>query len=398
MTLRFPGRGRRFGLALAVAVLGVASVATPAAAVSITLRTTASGLSHPVYVTHAGDSRLFIVEQAGRIRVRQSNGSISTFLDIRTRVGYDGGERGLFSIAFHPDYRDPARWGRQRFYVNYIDRTSSHNIVLSEFRTSSTNPNVASASTERVLLRIPHATYSNHNGGLVAFGPDKRLYLSTGDGGGGGDPLNNAQNKDSLLGKLLRISPIDADPTSGPNYGVPTDNPFYGGIAGRDEIWQYGLRNPWRYSFDHATGDLWIGDVGQNNWEEVDFASNAGGLGRGWNWGWDVMEGNHCYPPSVSTCNTAGKQRPLLEYATHVSGRCTVIGGYRYRGPTSSLTGRYLFADFCSGEIWYYNSMAPGRKVLLLNTSLMFTSFGEAMNGYVYVTATNGAVYRIAPS
>jgi glucose/arabinose dehydrogenase len=378
--------------------VGLSGTAGPASAVTITLRTTATGFSSPVFLTNAGDSRLFVVEQRGRIKVRQISGTIRTFLDITGRVSQDGGERGLFSIAFHPDYRDSARWGYRRLYVNFTDRLGD--IILSEFRTSATNANFVSASTERKLMTISHRTYTNHNGGQVVFGPDKRLYFSTGDGGGSGDTANNAQNRNSLLGKIIRISPFDPAPGSGLNYGVPTDNPFYGAVSGRDELWAYGLRNPWRFSFDPTRGDLVIADVGQDRYEEVDLSrANSSHLnaGRGLNYGWRCYEANAVY--NFTGCSSSGKTFPVAVYS-HSLG-CSITGGYVDRRTTSALYRRYIFGDYCSGRIWSINADVAGSQTpsLLKDTSLNISSFGRGYTGELYVVShSNGTIYRIAAS
>jgi glucose/arabinose dehydrogenase len=398
MTMRLARRARRFALALTVAAMALAGLATPASALTITLRTTATGFSSPVFLTNAGDSRLFIVEQGGRIKVRHTTGAIGTFLDITGRVSQDGGERGLLSVAFHPDYADSARWGYRRLYVNFTDRTGD--IILSEFRRNSTNANFASVSSERRLLTISHRTHANHNGGQVVFGPDKRLYLSTGDGGGTGDTANNAQNRNSLLGKIIRISPLDPSPGTGLNYAIPTDNPFYGATFGRDEVWAYGLRNPWRFSFDSTRGDLLIADVGQSRWEEVNLSrANASHLnaGRGLNYGWRCYEGNVTY--NFTGCSSAGKTFPVAVYS-HTLG-CSITGGYVDRRATSALNQRYIFGDFCSGRIWSINADTSGAQSpsLLLDTSLNISSFGRGYTGELYVVSySNGRIYRIAAS
>ncbi len=351
-----------------------------------------AGLSSPVFITsaHDGTNRLFIVEQAGRIKVLKPDGSIRStpFLSM-TGATSGGFEQGLLGLAFHPNYET-----NRRLYVYFTN--NDWDIVVREYRVSATNKNVVDKSTKRKILEINHPGESNHNGGMMAFGPDGYLYIGTGDGGGTGDPDNSAQNKDSLLGKMLRI---DVNGRTGSKaYGIPPSNPYVG-VAGANEIWQIGLRNPWRFSFDRANGNLWIGDVGQMVSEEVDRATNtASGPGRGINWGWRVLEGFNCYNPS-SGCNTAGKTMPLLEYG-HGGGRCSITGGYVYRGSAiPALVGGYVFADFCSGEIWVTDATAtsPAAKTLLLDTSLSIASFGETLNGELYVVNRNGSVYQVVP-
>ncbi len=296
---RRPALGALVGLALTVALAVPSGGARAASDPVIALEPVVTGLERPVLVTHAGDSRLFVVEQVGRVRVI-AGGTLraNAFLDISGRIS-TGGERGLLGLAFHPAYASNGR-----FFVFYT-RADDGDIQISEFRRSAGDPHRADAASERAILRVEHSTYSNHNGGTLAFGPDGYLYIGTGDGGGGGDPLGNAQDKLSRLGKLLRID-VDT-PSSTIPYEVPADNPFVG-RAGDDLIWSYGLRNPWRFSFDRATGDLWIGDVGQGSWEEIDRARRIAGGGRGLDFGWNVLEGDHCY--GATTCVRTGRTPP----------------------------------------------------------------------------------------
>ena len=378
-------RARRFLAAalLAVALLLPAPPGGPpnaAAAPVLELEPVVTGLAGPVLVTHAGDERLFIVEQTGRIRVL-SGGNVLTFLDIEDRV-LDGGERGLLGLAFHPQYASNGR-----FFVFYT--RSDGDLQISEFERSAGDANAAD-TTERELLRIEHSANTNHNGGMLAFGPDGKLYIGTGDGGGRGDPLGSGQNINSQLGKILRMDVDVASPATQP----PSDNPFVG-ITGDDLVWSLGLRNPWRFSFDRATGDLWVADVGQGSWEEVNRATAASGHGRGVNFGWNVMEGAHCY--NATSCNQSGLTLPLAEYG-HGSGDCSVTGGYVYRGSAApALAGRYLFGDYCSGRIWSVSAGGPATQtpMLLADTSHNITSFGEDAAGHVYVVAHAGAVYRL---
>ncbi len=337
-----------------------------------------AGLDHPLYLTHAGDNskRLFVVEQGGRIRVLEQ-GALTPlpFLDITDRVR-SGGEQGLLGLAFHPDYR-----ANGRFFVNYTRRPDGAT-VIAEYRRGARN--VASRQ-ERLLLLIPQP-YSNHNGGMVAFGPDGLLYLGLGDGGAGGDPHNNGQDPDNLLGKILRIDVDHGDP-----YAIPADNPFAKG-GGKPEVYAWGLRNPWRFSFDAATGDLWAADVGQYKWEEVDRVV------RGGNYGWRIMEGMHCFKPAVS-CDMTGLVAPVVEY-DHAGGRCSITGGYVYRGKAAPrLNGLYLYADYCSGELFGFRpgGKAPvdGNAGLLLKTSMRISSFGVDEEDEVYVINHGGAVYRV---
>ncbi len=349
-----------------------------------------AGLSNPVFITsaHDGTGRLFIVEQPGRIKILKPDGTIRStpFLDI-TGATSGGFEQGLLGLAFHPNYET-----NRRLYVYFT--SNDWDIVIREYRASSTNKSVVDKSTKRKILEINHPGEDNHNGGMMAFGTDGYLYLGTGDGGGSGDPDNSAQDKDSLLGKMLRINVNGS--TNGKPYAIPSDNPYVG-VAGANEIWQIGLRNPWRWSFDRANGDLWIGDVGQTEWEEVDVARDtASGPGRGIHWGWRTLEGTHCFNPPTG-CSTAGKTPPQLEYQ-HNNGRCSITGGYVYRGTAiPELVGGFVFADFCTGEIWVTNASAtaPAAKTLLLDTSLSISSFGETSSGELYVVNRGGSDYQI---
>jgi glucose/arabinose dehydrogenase len=356
---------------------------TPAVSTgTIKLTPVASGLSSPVLITsaHDGTGRLFIVEQTGRIRVLAGGSVLSTpLLDIRSSVS-NGGEQGLLGLAFHPNFRN-----NHKFYVDFTNL--SGNTVIREYRTSTANPNRVAAGSGRTLLQI-HQPFSNHNGGNLAFGPDGLLYIGMGDGGSGGDPGNRAQSKDTLLGKMLRINVNTR--TGSKAYGIPKSNPYVG-KPGRNEIYQRGLRNPWRFSFDRSTGKLWIGDVGQNRYEEIDRGGRAGT-----NWGWRQMEGYHCYLPS-SGCSRSGKALPVLNYA-HAAGRCAVTGGYVYRGSAiPALKGWYVFGDYCSGEIWAIPSTAGAHasRTLLRNTGFQISSFGQNANGELYVVDLGGTVYRI---
>jgi glucose/arabinose dehydrogenase len=349
----------------------------------------ASGLSKPDFLSDApdGTSRLFIVEKTGRIKILSHGRVRSTpFLNISGQVS-TGSEQGLLGLAFHP------RFGTNRkLYVNFTNRAGD--TIIREYKVYKSNRNLVNPSTGRTILKIDQP-YANHNGGMLAFGPDGYLYIGMGDGGSGGDPGGRAQKVSSLLGKILRIGVNSRD--SGLQYHIPAGNPYVG-VTGRNEIWQRGLRNPWRFSFDRSTGDLWIGDVGQGAWEEVDRARASGtGPGKAINWGWNILEGTHCYPPSVSSCSTSGKTAPLLEF-DHNNGRCAVTGGYVYRGSAIPvLRGGYVFGDYCSGEIWVTtaSASAPAAKTLLLNTSLLISSFGETNRGELYVTDLGGRLYKI---
>lgn len=341
-----------------------------------------SGLAKPLDLTFLpdGSGTFLVLEQVGTIRVVQ-NGSVlpDPFLDITDRVGSGGSEQGLLGIALHPDYANNGF-----FYVNYTDQ--SGDTVIARFTRSGDDPNKADSASEKVLLQVDQP-YANHNGGSMVFGPDGYLYMGLGDGGSAGDPQGNGQSLDTRLGKLLRVDVNNSDP-----YAIPADNPFAQG--GTPEIWVYGLRNPWRFSFDRLTGDLYIGDVGQNEWEEIDF-SPAGSAG-GTNFGWDFREGTHPYegtPPADASLTD-----PIFEYA-HGEG-CSVTGGYVYRGQAlPEFRGIYLFADYCSGRLWGSLHGADGAwqtQLLFSQTGMNITSFGQDGQGEIYlVNQQDGGVYRL---
>jgi hypothetical protein len=364
------------------------AAATPLPSVKISLARIVSGLGSSIGVVSAGDSRLFVIVQTGKILIVDGGAVKGTFLDISDRIS-SGTERGLIGLAFHPQYASNGR-----FFVRYTDKTGD--VRISEFHVSS-DPNKADATSERSLLTVSHRLAPNHNGGTIAFGPDGYLYIGTGDGGGAGDPNGNGQKLSVLLGKMLRI---DVDRTSGSlNYAIPADNPFVGQSGKRAEIWAYGLRNPYGFSFDKATGDLWIADVGQDHWEEVDRATAADGLGRGANYGWNVIEGGHCYAPAAG-CDTSGKVMPLAEY-NHGSGDstgCSIIGGFVYRGSAHpELVGRYFFGDYCSGKIWDLAAAGPAPQTVqdLDSSGLKITGWGQGADGELYVVATDGGLYQL---
>jgi len=348
----------------------------------------ARNLSNPVFITHSGDGsgRLYIVEKGGRIRILQNGTLRSTpFLNLSAKVS-GGSEQGLLGLAFHPSYVDNGK-----FYVNYTN--TSGDTVIAQYTRSTANPNVANP-TGSTLLTIDQP-YSNHNGGMLAFGPDRYLYVGMGDGGSSGDPGNRAQNLNTMLGKILRI---DVDNVAGgKKYAIPPGNPF-AGVSGLDEIWSFGLRNPWRFSFDRRTGDMWIGDVGQNRYEEINRSPAVNGVdaGKGLNYGWRVLEGNACFNPS-SGCNKAGKVPPMAVYS-HSAG-CSVTGGYVYRGLAyRGLVGGYVFGDFCSGRIWTLRAHGPAAQapVLMADTKLSISSFGEGTDGTIYVTdLASGDIWAI---
>jgi glucose/arabinose dehydrogenase len=340
-----------------------------------------SGLASPVFVTSArdGSARLYIVERGGRVLVFALGAPPTTFLDLSASV-VAGGERGLLGLAFHPAYASSGR-----FFV-YYTRAGDGALVIAEHQRSA-DPDVAQPGG-RVLLTIAHPGQSNHNGGMLAFGQDGYLYIGVGDGGGANDPPNNAQNADQLLGKILRIDVDRSDPAVGTPYAAPADNPFVG-MAGRDEIFATGMRNPWRFAFDRANGQLWVADVGQASSEEVDAPIERGG-----NYGWRVYEGTRCTNNDAALCNPGAYVPPLFEYA-HTLGRCSITGGYVYRGARGTLApGTYVFADFCTGEIFGWDGVS---QRLLLDTTLALVSFGEDEGGELYAVDLDGAVYRLVP-
>ena len=369
----------RSGLLGLTILLWINPIATADGFPSIRLVRVVTGLASPVFVTDPGDGRLFVVEQRGTIRIAES-GTIRTtpFLDVTALVRL-GSERGLLGLAFDPSFAENGK-----FYVNYTDL--SGDTVIERYSVSS-DPSLADPSSGELVLRIDQP-FANHNGGHLTFGPDGMLYIGTGDGGSGGDPLNSGQTLSTLLGKMLRID------VSGPlPYSIPVTNPFFSEPAARSEIWAYGLRNPWRYSFDRGTGDLYIGDVGQNAIEEIDFQPSSSPGGE--NYGWRRMEGSRCFNPSTG-CNDGSLVLPILEY-DHSQG-CSVTGGYVYRGTTRpALEGIYFFGDFCSGRLWGARRDEQGTwaSAILLETGLTVSSFGEDSRGNLYLIDYGGSVFRI---
>jgi glucose/arabinose dehydrogenase len=351
----------------------------------LALTPVASGFTSPLALVPSNDStnRLFVVEQRGTIRIIQNGALLAgNFLDISSKV-ITAGEQGLLGLAFHPQFA-----ANRKFYIYYSQLLNSQRqSVIAEYLTSTANPNQADTTSERILLVINQPNFDNHKGGQLAFGPDGFLYIGLGDGGSGGDPQGNGQSLNTLLGKILRV---DVNTTSGSKpYGVPADNPFAGGSA--PEIWAYGLRNPWRFSFD-STGRLFCGDVGQGQFEEVDIIQKGG------NYGWNVMEGAHCFNPS-SGCNQSGKILPITEY-DHSEGTA-IIGGFVYRGTAiSQLQGSYVFGDFTGGKIWRLQETSPGSwtRTVLLSTTRTISSFGQDQTGELYVVDYGaGVVLKLAP-
>jgi glucose/arabinose dehydrogenase len=337
-----------------------------------------NGLRQPVDLKHAGDDRLFVVEKQGVIRIVRDDVLLSeSFLDLRDRVGSSSSEQGLLGLAFHPRFAENGR-----LFINYTD--AAGDTVVARYLASGDR---ADPESEVILLRIPQP-FANHNGGALAFGPDGYLYIGTGDGGSAGDPQGNGQSLNTLLGKILRL-----DVDGGEPYAVPADNPFTGRGKGAAEVWAFGLRNPWRFAFDRLAGDLYIGDVGQNQWEEVDWvpAGSPGGL----NFGWSVREGLHAYAGD----GTAGFVDPVAEYG-HDQG-CSVTGGVVMRDPAlPTWDGTYLYGDYCSGRVWGLRHTADGAWLhgLLFETGASISSFGEGADGRVYLVDYAGAVYRLAPA
>ena len=344
-------------------------------------------LDRMVYLTHAGDGtdRLFVLLQPGRIMLfpnDQSVQSATVFLDIRERVSDRGEEEGLLGIAFDPDYATSGH-----LYL-YYTASAPRRSVVSRFSVRPDDPNHADPASERIILQVPQP-FPNHNGGMLAFGPDGFLYIGLGDGGSAGDPGGNGQNLDTLLGSILRIDP--RSPGDGRGYSIPPDNPFVGRESFREEIWAYGLRNPWRFSFDAETEQLWAGDVGQNRYEEVDI------IRPGRNYGWNVMEGLHCFAPA---CDQTGLELPVIEYPL-TGGNCAVTGGYVYRGSRlPSLYDAYVYGDFCSGRIWALRHDGQGitEHLMLADTDLRIPSFGEGAAHELYILSFHGTIYRLTQS
>ena len=351
----------------------------------------ASNFDRPVGIKNAGDERLFIVEQDGYIRIINGDGSIQStpFLDIDSQVINTGNERGLLGLAFHPDYAVNGY-----FFVNYIN--NSGNTVISRFTVDSSNPGAADPNSEFNIIDYDQP-YSNHNGGDLAFGSDGYLYIASGDGGSSGDPINYSQNTLSLLGKLLRIDVNSTTETQ--NYSIPASNPFVGDPNTRAEIFAYGLRNPWKFSFDRQNNDLWIADVGQNEYEEINLAS-AADAATGLNYGWRCYEGNDPY--NLSDCSDPSEYTfPIGGYYHFNDGlsKCSITGGYRYRGTTyPNFNGWYFFADICSQEIGYlvYDETSMEWNRTLVQFSGQWVAFGEDLDGEMYVSdLTSGDIYKI---
>lgn len=405
-TLRLALPAAFAALTFALVALSAGGWAAPANAGTIpvspmTLLRIATGLDQPIQVTNAGDGtlRLFIVEQDGIVRIWKDGRVLNTpFLNIDGRVNSSCGECGLLGIAFPPDFAQS-----QVFYVNYSatgnpispgdesepdPSPNGNDTVIARYKVSA-NSDVADPNSEERLLLV-NQPYTNHNGGLLKFGPDGYLYIGMGDGGSGGDPLGKGQALDTLLGKMLRIS---VGATGG--YTIPSSNPFTDTVDALPEIWAYGLRNPWRWSFDRLNGDLYIADVGQGEWEEINHQP-AGATG-GRNYGWDITEGTHCYPANVTNCDKTGLTLPVHEYGHDLGS--SVTGGYVYRGEFESIQGLYFFGDFSSSQIWAMKKTGSTWEVGdVLNPGFQVASFGEDEMGELYVVDYGGSVYRLMVS
>lgn len=343
---------------------------------SVLLESFGPSFNSPVEIKNAGDERLFVVEKSGKIKILNQNGSVNStpFLDIEDRVSTNANERGLLGLAFHPNYPE-----NPFFFVNYTNNSGA--TTISKFSVSA-NQDIANDS-ETILLEI-NQPYANHNGGCINFGPDGNLYIGMGDGGSGGDPQNYSQNTESLLGKMLRIN------VNSGAYSIPENNPY------GDEIWSVGLRNPWKFSFDSLNGDLWIADVGQNEFEEINMVQNNP---ANINYGWRCYEGNEPY--NLSGCPEEGLTFPVSTYSHYSSGdfKCSITGGYVYRGnQISGLNGVYFFADYCSGEIGLLSKNENDEWDMSLafpNINGSWVSFGEDINGELYIASINGGIYKI---
>ncbi len=387
-------RLRRFLIFGLLGIVSLAPIGTVYSQTQLAIDTVATGLVNPLFVTYApfDSTRIFILEQPGRIRIVKNSTLLSrSFLDIDSIVGSTGSEQGLLGLAFHPNYQSNGF-----FYVNYTN--NSGNTVVARYSVTA-NPDSANANSSFNILNITQP-FSNHNGGMIAFSPiDGYLYIGMGDGGSANDPGNRAQNKLNLLGKMLRI-----DVDGGSPYSIPADNPFVGNVAYLQEIWALGLRNPWRFSFDRENGNLYTADVGQGTYEEIDFQSATSGGGE--NYGWRLKEGDHCFIPSTGCDTIVGQSDTITEY-THggTPFRCSITGGYVYRGcAIPDLQGHYFYADYCSAQIWSlrYNgttiSDSTQRTADLGAGTIAVSSFGEDYYGELYICShTNGRVLKIIP-
>ena len=348
---------------------------------ALDLQLVAEDLDLPILLTHANGPENFVVEKTGKVFVYDAEFKNKTlFLDISSMITVRGSEQGLLSIVFHPEYSENG-------YVFIFYTAENGDNTLARLTLDPSNFNQQPLTSLEVLIAQEDPA-SNHNGGMLAFGHDGYLYLGIGDGGSGGDPWNNAQNLETYLGKMLRINVNQAN-----GYSVPQDNPFVEDKQILPEIWSYGLRNPWRHSFDRETGDIWIADVGQNKWEEIHWRSSQSKGGE--NYGWRIMEGNHCFLPKKD-CESNGLVKPIAEYS-HKDG-CSVTGGYVYRGAKiNTLFGKYIFGDFCNGNIWFIDKDNKFTMQKLLDTKLKISSFGEDAKGELYVLDYRGKLYKFVP-
>jgi len=375
--------------ALAAVLAGCGDANHPAPSASISLQPVATGLSSPLDLEQPPDNsgRLFVVEQGGFIRIIQSGALLAQpFLDLSSKIvpNFAGTEMGLLGVTFHPAFQQ-----NRKFYVNYVrSNAGQFQSVISEFQASATNPNLADPVSERILLVVNQVSnFPNHKAGQLAFGPDGFLYFGLGDGGSGGDPFGHGQDTNILLGKMMRIDVNSTSP--GLPYAIPADNPFVNG-GGLPEIFAIGFRNPWRFSFDLPTGRLFVADVGQDKFEEIDIVQKGG------NYGWNIMEGMHCFNPPTG-CNMTGLQLPIVEIP-HPEGQA-VIGGFVYHGTAlAGLQGQYIFGDL-NGKIWSLQEGPPGTftRTLLNDTALTISSFGQDQSGELYVVDIgNGRVLKVA--
>jgi len=387
---------RRLGV-IAGSIFCCTAINPTSATPAIELKKHSGGYLKPIGISVIKEdpSRLFVVEQGGLIKIVSNDGitKIATpFLDASTLLGgVSSGEKGLLGLAFHPDYANNGK-----FFIDYTQTSEGGlkelSTIVSQFLVDASNPDVANTNSETILLKFTQP-YQNHNGGDIQFGPDGYLYIATGDGGGGGDPDGNGQNLSTMLGKILRIDVDNA--SNGQNYAIPVDNPFVTDSSALDEIWAYGLRNPWRISFDMKKGNLFIADVGQKKWEEVNFQRSSSTGGQ--NYGWNKMEGFHCYELGCDPSDDS-LTLPILEYE-HINGACSITGGYVHRGDSNYMYGKYFYGDYCTGSIWATEWVDNKWEVKLMydSTGLYISSFGQDTVGNVYVISIySGTIYQLA--
>ncbi len=342
--------------------------------------------SSPIFITHAGDgsNRMYVVEKGGLIKTFPNDSTVASatvFLDVTARLINNYTERGLLGLAFHPNY------STNRYFYIFYTKAGTGDLVIARFQRNISNPLIADSNSQLILMTIPHSTYLNHNGGMLMFGADGYLYIGVGDGGSEGDPNHNGQNTNTWLSKILRID-VD-NPSGGNNYGIPPTNPFVSG-GGNPEIYAWGTRNPWRFSMDPVSHTIYVGDVGQDTWEEVDTLKSG-------NYGWSIMEATHCYNPATG-CNETGLILPIKEYQ-HIGGACSITGGYVYRGSRRpELIGRYIYGDYCTGKIWKLRLVngALTEDSLLMQAPFSISSFGVDQNNELYACQFSGTgkIYR----